>query len=112
VAATAGRGQRDAGDPEVGWLAGSRVRRHARALLRPGGPPPDVHAELVRAREQRSAWQALVGAGGRPEISPRLDEAQEALAGLDDDLVWLESVLQGSAAGGDLRSAPFEDLHV
>ena len=36
-------------------------------MLRPGRPPADLHAELVRARNQRIAWHDLVGAGGRPD---------------------------------------------
>ncbi len=70
VVATGSHSFRAGQDVKLGWLARSRVRRQARRMLRPGRPPADLHAELVSAREQRQAWHRLVGAGGRPEISP------------------------------------------
>ena len=110
VAATGTREYRQAQGVELGWWARSRVRRLASRLLRPGRPPEDLHAELVRARTQRSAWNALVGAGGRPEISPRLDEAQDAYDELDADLTWLGERLAPTAAGGDLATTPLSQL--
>ena len=101
---------RQAQGVELGWWARSRVRRLASRLLRPGRPPEDLHAELVRARTQRSAWNALVGAGGRPEISPRLDEAQDAYDELDADLTWLGERLAPTAAGGALATTPLSQL--
>ena len=50
---------------------------------------------LRLASEQRTQWFALVGGGGRPEISPRLDEGLDALDRLRDDLGWLEERLPG-----------------
>ena len=110
VAATGTREYRQAQGVELGWWARSRVRRLASRLLRPGRPPEDLHAELVRARTQRSAWNALVGAGGRPEISPRLDEAQDAYDELDADLTWLGERLAPTAAGGALATTPLSQL--
>ncbi len=107
VAATGTREYRQTHGVQLGWWARSRVRRLATRLLRPGRPPEDLHAELVRARSERSAWNALVGAGGRPEISPRLDEAQDALDALDADLAWLGERLASTAAGGDLHTTPW-----
>src|SRR5204863_4254939 len=92
------------------WWARSRVRRLATRLLRPGPPPDDLHAELVRARTQRTAWYALVGAGGRPEISPQLDEAQDAYDEIDADLSWLGHRLASTADGGDLHTTPLGQL--
>jgi len=106
VAATATRSWREEHDASLGSWSRSRVRRQARRLLRPGRPPKDLHAELIEARRHRSAWQDLVGAGGRPEISPRLDEAEEAYAALADDLEWLEERLASTAGGGDLTGIP------
>ena len=68
VVATGNRSYRAASAVELGWWSRSRVRRQARRMLRPGRPPADLHAELVRARNPRIAWHDLVGAGGRPEI--------------------------------------------
>ncbi len=110
VAATGTREYRQAQGVELGVWARSRVRRLATRLLRPGRPPEDLHAELVRARTQRTAWHALVGAGGRPEISPRLDEAQDAYDELDADLTWLGERLAPTAAGGALLTMPVADL--
>jgi len=110
VAATATRAWREEHDATLGSWSRSRVRRQARRLLRPGRPPADLHAELIEARNHRTAWQDLVGAGGRPEISPRLDEAEEAYASLSDDLEWLEQRLAPTAAGGDLTGIPMAAL--
>ena len=106
VAATASREYRRQQGIELSPWNRSRVRRLALRLLRPGRPPEDLHAELVRARSQRSAWNALVGAGGRPEISPRLDEAQDTFDRLDADLSWLGERLTPTTAGRDLRGIP------
>jgi len=102
VVATGSRSFRASQDVKLGWLARSRVRKQARRLLRPGRPPADLHAELVSARDQRQAWHRLVGAGGRPEISPRLDEAQQVYDILGEDLAWLGERLSGTQDGGDL----------
>jgi very-short-patch-repair endonuclease len=110
VAATGTKGYRAAHGVELGWWARSRVRRLATRLLRPGPPPEDLHAELVRARTQRTAWYALVGAGGRPEISPQLDEAQDAYDEIDADLTWLGQRLASTTAGGELHTTPLDEL--
>jgi hypothetical protein len=110
VAATGTREFRESQGVELGWWTRSRVRRLATKLLRPGRPPDDLHAELVRARNERTAWYALVGAGGRPEISPRLDEAQDAYDAVDEDLSWLGERLKTTAAGGDLHGTPLKQL--
>ena len=102
VVATGDRAFRETQSVHLGAAARSRVRRQARRLLRPGRPPQDLHAELASAREQRRAWHRLVGAGGRPEISPRLDEAQLVYDDLDADLTWLGERLDPTDEGGDL----------
>ena len=89
LAATGSPGYRSASTVGLGPVARSRVRRQARRLLRPGRPPADLHAELAAAQQLRRAWHQLVGAGGRPEISPRLDEAGQRYAALAADLGWL-----------------------
>src|SRR5688500_12295987 len=68
VAATGSRAERDESGLRLGWWARWRLRRQARSLLRPGPPPADLHAALLDAQHQRTSWQALAGAGGRPEI--------------------------------------------
>ncbi len=96
LAATGSAEWRAGHDVDLGPVGRSRVRRQARRLLRPGRPPQDLHAELLAAAAQRQAWQQLVGAGGRPEISPRLDEADDAYAALADRLGWLGKRLTGT----------------
>jgi len=110
VAATATRARRAEPDDSLGTWSRSRVRREARRMLRPGRPPEDLHAELLAARRHRTAWQDLVGAGGRPEISPRLDEAEETFALLSSDLEWLGERLGPTAFGGDLTGIPMPVL--
>lgn len=110
VAATATHTWRRENGVSMGWLRRWRMRRAARTLLRPGRPPHDLHAELASARDQRSAWIALAGAGGRPEISGRLDEADTPYAELAEQLDWLSTRLADTAGGGDLRRMPVERL--
>jgi CheY-like chemotaxis protein len=57
----------------MGWVDRWKIRQQTKRLLRPGRPPANLHEELVSASEQREHWFELVGGGGRPEISPRLD---------------------------------------
>lgn len=106
VVATASKAERGSESVQLGAWTRSRVRRQARRLLRPGRPPADLHAELVSARQQRTAWHRLVGAGGRPEISPRLDEAGLVYQQLADDLRWLGERLAPTENGGDLLGLP------
>ncbi|GAA6526408.1 AAA domain-containing protein [Intrasporangium sp. DVR] len=99
IAATASREWRDERAIDMGWLTRWKVRQQAKRLLRPGRPPQDLHRELVSAREQRQQWFALVGGGGRPTISPRLDEALAVQSRLLEDLHWLEERLPAGAGG-------------
>ncbi|MDN5797180.1 MAG: AAA domain-containing protein [Intrasporangium sp.] len=109
IAATATRQWRLEHDTQMGWLARWRVARQTKRLLRPGRPPANLHEELVAANEQRDHWAALVGGGGRPEISPRLDEGTELLERVVADLDWLTSRLApGLARGGAPDGAPAE----
>ncbi len=110
IAATGSRDWRQARDIDMGWLDRWRIRRHTKRLLRPGRPPANLHAELVRASEQRTSWFALVGGGGRPEISPRLDEGLAVLSGLEADLAWLDSRLRPGSDGLRLAALPLADL--
>ncbi len=104
VVATGNRAYRAESAVELGWWSRSRVRRQARRMLRPGRPPADLHAELVRARNQRIAWHDLVGAGGRPEISPRLEEGEAAYQALATDLAWLDERLRPGPDDGPMHT--------
>ena len=109
IAATATRDWREARDVEMGWLDRWKIRQQTKRLLRPGRPPANLHEELVSASEQREHWFELVGGGGRPEISPRLDEGLALLAGLTADLEWLDERLQ-VPNGQTLTSLPLRAL--
>ena len=111
IAATATRDWREARDIDMGWIARWKIRQQTKRLLRPGRPPADLHEELVSASEQREHWFALVGGGGRPEISPRLDEGLALLGALTADLEWLDARLQAGSGGETLTSLPLRDLH-
>ncbi|HSO64701.1 MAG TPA: AAA domain-containing protein, partial [Ornithinibacter sp.] len=101
VAATGSSAHRRATGSDLGFLDRWRLRRQARALLRPGRPPADLHAALAAASEQRVVWRQLAGSGGRPEIPVELDRAHVAHAALVDDLDWLDDrLLHGEPADG------------
>ena len=93
VAATGTAAERQRAGVDLGWFERRALRAQARRLLRPGTPPRDLHAELARAEEQRVAWKAMAGAGGRPEIPADLDRAHAAYARVAADLEWLEARL-------------------
>ncbi|WP_270889282.1 AAA domain-containing protein [Pedococcus sp. 5OH_020] len=110
VAATGTKAYRETNGVDLGWYARWRLRRQARSLLRPGPPPADLHAALLEAQQQRTSWQAMAGAGGRPEIPLELDRARAAYQSVADDLVWLGERLAPTAAGGDLLEADLPGL--
>ena len=110
VAATGTKAYRTSNSVDLGWYSRSRLRRQARSLLRPGPPPADLHSALVDAQQQRTSWQAMAGAGGRPELPLDLDRARAAYESLAEDLRWLGERLAPTAAGGDLMGTPLSEL--
>ncbi|WP_245963597.1 AAA domain-containing protein [Terracoccus luteus] len=110
IAATATRDWRANRDVQMGALSRWRIRRQTKRLLRPGRPPARLHDELVSASEQRQHWFDLVGGGGRPEISPRLDEGIEVLGGLVGDLEWLGTRLRPDTERPRLVDLPLDRL--
>lgn len=110
VAATGNKAERHANGVALGWYSRWRLRRQARSLLRPGPPPADLHAALLDAQTQRTAWQQMAGAGGRPEIPVDLDRARTAYAELSADLTWLGERLATTRGGGDLFGATLGEL--
>ena len=105
VAATGSAAHRREIGSDLGFLERWRLRRQARALLRPGRPPADLHAALAAASEQRVAWRQLAGSGGRPEIPVELDRARSAHASLVEDLEWLDERLPHDATGADTEGS-------
>lgn len=110
VAASGTAEYRRAHDVDLGWWSRWRLRSQARSLLRPGPPPADLHAALADAQTQRTAWQQMAGAGGRPEIPVDLDRARTAYQALAQELTWLGERLEPTAAGGDLLEADLPTL--
>jgi hypothetical protein len=110
VGATASKDYRARHAIELGWFARQRLRRQARTLLRPGPPPPDLHAGLLRAQEQRVAWASLAGGGGRPTVPAGVDDAEGTWSALRADLEWLGARLASTVAGGDLVGTPLTEL--
>ena len=110
VAATGSKAERDANGVALGWYSRWRLRRQARSLLRPGPPPADLHAALLDAQTQRTAWQQMAGAGGRPEIPVDLDRARTAYQAVSGDLAWLGERLTATHGGGDLFGATLGEL--
>ncbi|MEO6791742.1 MAG: AAA domain-containing protein [Ornithinibacter sp.] len=106
VAASGSPAYRRSVGSEIGWLDRLRLRRQARALLRPGRPPADLHQALAEASAQRLSWRELAGSGGRPEIPVELDRAKAAHALLLADLTWLDARLPDDPAPTSPGEAP------
>lgn len=96
AAATASPQWRREHEVRLGLLTRWRLRREARALLR-----PDVHAEdwatlhewLQQARGQRLRWQRACVRDGAPSVPADLDALVGAVAGLREELLALAEVL-------------------
>ncbi len=110
VAATGSAAYRREHDIDLGWWSRWRLRSQARSLLRPGTPPADLHAALADAQTQRTAWQQMAGAGGRPEIPVDLDRARTAYRTLADELTWLGERLRPTSEGGALLESDLPTL--
>ncbi|WP_191563179.1 DUF4011 domain-containing protein [Janibacter melonis] len=96
------------GAPGLGMLERRRLVRQARAHLRPGRPPEDLHAALLAAQEQRQAWAALVGGGGRPRIPATIDDAHRAYERVHSALESVEAA--APPADGHLVDLPTDEL--
>lgn len=110
VAATGTAAYRASVGADLGWWERRGLKRQVRRYVRPGRPPADLHAALVEANEQRSAWKQMAGAGGRPEMPSDLDRAMDAYAGLADDLTWLEERVPTTEGAPSLLDVPRDEL--
>ncbi|MFL6099523.1 MAG: hypothetical protein ACJ71T_06185 [Actinomycetales bacterium] len=110
IAATAPREWRTARGVQLGAMARRRIQGRTRKLLRPGVPPADLHAALVRLEQQRDAWESFVGGGARPAVPTGYDEAVRAHAALVERLEWLGPRLSTTPGGGDLTGMPLDAL--
>lgn len=99
---------------EQGIDMGRRTRRHlqktAQDMMRPGHPATDLHAELVKAQQQRSVWLEHCSGGGWPQLPPDLVRAQseyhEVLKLCQEFGVFLEPTPEN----GDLVNTPLRDV--
>lgn len=93
-----------------GAMVRSRLRRQAKALLRPGPPPQDLPARVQAARDERAEWEALAGRAARPTTPPGWEQAQDHFASLHADLTWLGEVLAPTPLGRDLLTTHLDLL--
>jgi hypothetical protein len=110
VAATAPAAWRAEHGVAMGMWERRRWERHARELVRPGSYPADLHAALVAAQAQRTAWQSMSTGGGWPRVPAGLAAADAAYSAVVTELRRLETVLAGTPEGGRLLDAPLPDL--
>ena len=91
----------------LGVLGRWRLRRQARALVRPGVTATgtdELHDWLQQARAQRLTWQRVTVRDGAPAVPEGLDALHAAVTDLRADLLALQEVLPASAhadLGGD-----------
>ena len=93
----------------AGWRVAASGTRPS-GCFAPGAHRPVCTTSSCRRARQRKHWFELVGGGGRPEISPRLDEGIALLDGLTSDLQWLSDRLPEPAGVGNLMDLPLEQL--
>ncbi|KGN36517.1 AAA domain-containing protein [Knoellia subterranea] len=110
VAATGTAAYRSSVGADLGWWERRSLRKQVRRYVRPGHPPADLHAALLRASEQRTAWRQMAGAGGRPEMPADLDRAVSAHASLVEDLTWLDERVPATEPSGSLLDVPRDEL--
>lgn len=110
VLATGSGAYRKGQDAHLGAVERRRLRKNARALLRPGQPPADLHGVLVLAASQRARWREVAGKGSHPSAPVELSAVAAAHERLRTDLEWLGERLAGTAGKGDLLSTDFTEL--
>lgn len=107
VAATRAKGE---SAERPGAMVRSRLRRQARALLRPGPPPQDLAARVQAARDERAQWEALAGRAARPTTPQGWVQAQDHFASLHENLTWLGEMLAPTPLGHDLLTTHLDLL--
>jgi hypothetical protein len=115
VAATADKRWREERGVEMGYRARRRLRKDAAALQRPAALSPDLHRDLVEAREVAEQWRARTAAAeGTSPSRPSLPEDLEAIhrvAGRSQKaLDELAVLLDGTPAGSDLAGTELDEL--
>lgn len=99
VAATATPEWRRERGIEIPGAVRRRLVKQAKDLVRPGRPVADLHAALVRVREQQEIWQAHCPAGGWPRVPEGLAAIAREATALVTDLGALADVLATTPLG-------------
>ena len=94
----------------LGVMERRRLDKQARNLLRPGQPPTDLHGVLVLAATQRARWREIAGKGSQPSAPVEVASLTVAHERLCESLQWLGARLSGTADGGELLGADFDEL--
>ena len=92
VFASGNRTQRKSVAGEIGMMERRRLLKEARAALRPGRQPSDLHGALERAAAQQQRWQEL-GGTGQPNVPSGAEDLIDAHADLMAEFSWLSDRL-------------------
>ena len=110
VSATGSGDYRSEHHSSLGLVERRRLKRQARALLRPGQPPADLHGVLALAATQRRQWREFAGKGSRPSAPPEVAQLRADHEKLREELEWLAARLEGTAEGNDLLEQDLDAL--
>ena len=86
-----------------------RLRRRARALVRSGAHPRDLHALLATALRQRDAWWSMAVERSTPRVPDGLVDTATAVASLESALAVVSGVLHRPGTP-ELVDLPLPDL--
>ncbi|RPF19885.1 hypothetical protein [Myceligenerans xiligouense] len=95
---------------EMGWLERRRLRKRARAMVRPGVRLSDMHEALLEVAEQREVWQEQCPRGGWPTLPEGLAAIEETYEAVRIDVEALEPAVATSHAGGGLAELDLDAL--
>lgn len=109
VVASAPRTERKGAEHQVGAMERRRLLKEARATLRPGRPPEDLHAMLQRAADEQARWREF-GGQGRPCVPPMTEQVRAAHTRLTDELDWLGQRLEGTRGATNLVTLDLDEL--
>ncbi len=113
LAATGDASYREAYGAKQSWRARHALKKAAKALLREGRDPQDLHTALRDAQAAANAWKDASPAGAQPRLPEKHDALDAARATWDElhgDLTWLGERLATTGEGGDLITIPLPAL--
>ena len=110
ISATASSAWRRERGIEMPSMQRSRLRRVAKEYVRPGVHIADLHSSLVLVQEQRAAWSSYATTQRHPAVPSGLAEISGLYRELQAELAELGQAVKHTAAGGELESAPYDEL--